>query len=94
MNPELEKLHQAIQSDPNNPQNHCDRGDYYYKSQQWEFAINDYTTAIQIDRNNPIFFVNLGKAYAAYGDENNAEANYKAAIALDPKYAKLLSQDN
>ncbi len=52
-------------------------------SNNYQEAITTYLAAISIDQNNASIFYNLGTAYQANGDLNNAQIQYQKAIDLD-----------
>ena len=58
----------------------------YYDKNNYEYAIEDYTRAIQLDPNDPNLYNNLGVAYFNIGDVNKAIENYTKAITIKPDH--------
>lgn len=60
-------------------------------SGNFQEAITTYLAAISINSNDPSIYYNLGTAYQALGDLNNAQAQYQKAIDLDKTNQTYLS---
>ncbi len=56
-------------------------------SSNYQEAITTYLAAISINPNDPSLFYNLGTAYQASSDLNNAQLNYKKALEMDKNNA-------
>ena len=52
-----------------------------------QLAIEHYTKAIDLNRQNPAAFNNRGNAYADLGDYKSAIEDYQRTIELDPNHA-------
>ena len=64
------------------------RGEDFFAARQFERAIADYTTAIQLKPNYAEAFNDRGFAYYLKGDAERAIADYTRAIELRPSYPK------
>lgn len=63
-------------------------GNNLIKAERYQEAINAYTRAIELDRNNAVYFCNRAAAYNKLGDFNAAVEDCKKAISIDPHYSK------
>jgi len=63
------------------------RGVAYVKNRDYDRAIADYDTALQIAPNHPFTHNLRGIAYRLKGEYDRAIADYSQAIQLDPTYA-------
>ena len=57
-------------------------GTYYYDKQNYNQAISDYDSAIQINPNFAEAYYNRGNSYKAIGDNARAQADFKRAKEL------------
>jgi len=55
-------------------------------------AIDHYTSAINIDGSNHVYYSNRSAAYLSKGDANNALEDAEACIGLNPNFAKGYSR--
>ncbi|MEM2175141.1 MAG: AAA family ATPase [Candidatus Micrarchaeia archaeon] len=74
--------------DPNNPMIYNNRGDAYYRKQEYEKAIADYDKAISLDKNYLKAYYNRGLAYACLQDYESAIENFSKVIELDDKFVE------
>jgi tetratricopeptide (TPR) repeat protein len=83
VDPRLRRLEDAIKSQPDNPQNHYNLGQYYYQRKEYDKALASFTRVIELspDRVNPYHV--LGDVYRDSGDNENALANYKKATEVN-----------
>ncbi len=63
---------------------HINQGADLQGRQLYDAAIQEYNAALKLDAANPNILVNLGSAYQAKGDFENAIAFYKQALSKDP----------
>ncbi len=63
-------------------------GDVYTKLKQYNNAIENYKTGIEIQPNFAHSYFNLGIAFEETGDLETAIGNYEKAISLKPNYAE------
>ena len=61
------------------------RGLKYFAKGNYEFAIEDFNTAIALDSNNAGAYFNRGSAYYKTGEFAYAIVDFDMAIALDPQ---------
>jgi len=59
------------------------RGAYFYRQNEYDRAIEDYTSAIRLYQNNDDAYVGRGKAWAKKGDSGKAVSDWKKAIELN-----------
>ena len=77
----------AIDLDPNYVLAYIDRGSSYLMLSQYENAIKDETTAIEMTP-IPMAYNIRGLAYYGLGQFDQAVADYQTAISLDPRFAR------
>src|SRR5205085_4030046 len=68
-----------------NAQSLVDQGKELYKNDQEEQAVEKFKQAIDQDPNNAEAHVRLGMSYAALGNKDDAEAEYKKSVELFKK---------
>lgn len=56
-----------------------------FKKQDWNGAIDLFTSILEVDTDNAEVYNNLGLCYVNIGDEDKAEKNYLKSIELNPK---------
>ena len=56
-----------------------------FKKQDWNGAIDLFTSIIEVDTENAEVYNNLGLCYINIGDEDKAEKNYLKSIELNPQ---------
>lgn len=56
-----------------------------FKKQDWNGAIDLFTSIVEIDTENAEVYNNLGLCYVNIGDEDKAEKNYLKSIELNPQ---------
>jgi tetratricopeptide (TPR) repeat protein len=74
-----------INLNPNDSQAYYNRGNAYYKHQEYEKAIVDYSESIRLDSTNFKAYGSRGDAYYELGEFRSAVAEYTEAIRLDLK---------
>ncbi|MDQ3801576.1 MAG: protein kinase [Acidobacteriota bacterium] len=62
------------------------QGNNYYSRRQFDKAIETYTLAIELNRNDFALYNNRGAAYHASGEYQKAIADYTKSIELNPYY--------
>ncbi len=71
------------------------RGNAYYKLDNYDAAIADYSAALKIIPNNDGVLINRGNAYHQQGKYNSAIADYSDAIKIDPRsHLALVNRGN
>ncbi len=73
---------QALQLDPNNPQEYINYGGIFYQLGQWDNAINQFQIAVSLKPDFANAHYNLGHALEQKGDLQNALAQYLAVKSL------------
>lgn len=73
---------QAVNLDPNNPQEYIALGGVYYQLGQWDNAIRQFQIAIALKSDLSNAYYNLGHAYQEKGDLNQALAQYQRVREL------------
>jgi cytohesin len=72
------KLPEAKDSD-----SYCARGDYFYRQDEFERAIEDYSSAVRLNPQNDRAYYCRGRAWAEKDNPQQAVADWKKAIELD-----------
>jgi len=67
-----------------NAEDYCKLGDKCFDEKNFDGAITNYTEAIKLESDNPIYYSNRGHAYIQKNDIDSAIANYNNAIRLEP----------
>ena len=62
----------------------------YYERGQMDIALEELGNAEKLDPTNPKIFNVYGLVYATLGDNANAEANFRKAVALAPNDSDIL----
>ncbi len=60
--------------------------DFYILSQKFEEAIKVLKKAEKIEKMNPKVYYNLGIAYEALNEKDNARDSYRLALKLNPNF--------
>ena len=69
-------------------------GNKLFKEGRYLQAIVQYSNAIQVDKNNAIFYSNRAQCYSKFGEFENALTDFQQASTLDPysfKYQYLIA---
>ena len=69
------------------PAAYLNRGIAFGDMRNFDYAINDFTTAIAIDPRNVDALLNRGLAHVAMGEFEKALSDYGAALAVKPDFA-------
>lgn len=86
----LKYLSDNIESHPGSPMHYSARGDVYLATQTWEFAIVDYTMALDLDPYNGDVYYKKGTALIEMGNIKDACHDLKAALKLGNRKASQL----
>ncbi len=87
---------QALALDPNNPQQFITLGGIYYQLGLWDDAQRQFSSAIQLKPDYANAYYNLGHAFEAKNDLNNALIAYqqvKALVGTDQASQKKISDE-
>ncbi len=63
-------------------------GDIFYHQKKYDKALLEFKDALEIDKRNATGYYNLGIAYYALGDRQNAEQKWRKAIEYEQVTAK------
>jgi type IV pilus assembly protein PilF len=63
---------------------HTDLGAGYFSQNKLAIALEEFSSAVQIDPGYPGAYNGLGLVYAALREDDKAEANFKRAVQLEP----------
>lgn len=74
----------AAKIDKTNPNAINNAGSMFYHDKKWGHAIKLYRRAIALAPDNAPFHANLGSAYIAHKEIDRGDAEYQAALNLDP----------
>jgi len=67
---------------------HKDKGNAFFKSGNYDSAINSYTTGIQLDPENPLLAANRAMAFLKKEQYQSAENDCTLCLSIDPTYVK------
>jgi tetratricopeptide (TPR) repeat protein len=67
-----------------------DRGAAYFELKKYGLAISDYKAALRFTPRDPRLWDNLGSAYGAAGQLDEAIATYNQALRVRPDYREAL----
>ena len=82
----------AIQLDPEGLENnYVRRGIVYLNSREYQLAIQDFDTALQIDPANAMAYYHRGTSYKLIGQTESSDADYLQACLLGFSLFALLS---
>lgn len=85
----IEKLKQALELDPKQPNILGHLGDSYYLTNQYDLAVDCFTRAIAIAPLDATLHTNLGNVYVKKGMIAEAQAEFSKAIQTDPAHADI-----
>jgi len=74
----------TAKTSPRSPKNHNNLGDYYFRHGEYEKAIEEFKTAIELNPNYGDAYHNLANVYRQIGNTEEAIANYKKALSFNP----------
>ena len=77
----------AARINPKDPMSHSDLGTYYMTHNQMREAVQQYEVAVEMTSDPGLLaqtYANLGAAYRALGDDDQAQANYNHSLRLNP----------
>jgi len=74
----------TAKTSPRSPKNHNNLGDYYFRHGEYQKAIEEFKTAIELMPNYGDAYHNLANVYRQIGDSEEAIANYQKALSLNP----------
>jgi tetratricopeptide (TPR) repeat protein len=80
----LERINQLISKNPKLPFAFANRAYYHYHQGNYPLAISDYDSAIFLDDDNYIYYLERGMCYEKMGRLEETFQNYKKATLLQP----------
>jgi tetratricopeptide (TPR) repeat protein len=75
---------QAIELEPKNPANHCNRGFDRHSRKEYDAAIGDFDHAIRLDPTFTLAHIGRGMSHSSTKKYTEAIADFSEAIWLDP----------
>jgi len=85
----INKLNQLIRENPNLPFAYSNRAYHYFSIGNYNQAISDYDSAIKLDQNNHIYYLEKGMCFEKMNDTQAALKNYTLASHLKPDDSKV-----
>jgi len=82
---DIAKYSRQIEQDPSNFRAYKERGNVYFRKQEFERAIADYTRAIELNPDYFLAYNNRGNVYMQTASYSLAIADYNRAIELKPE---------
>ncbi|RJR31453.1 MAG: tetratricopeptide repeat protein [Desulfobacteraceae bacterium] len=83
---QIERLENAVISNPDNVKSWTRLGNFYFDSDQYEKAIDAYQKSLSLEPNNPDVWTDLGVMYRRTEQPFKAIEAFDKAIDIDPKY--------
>lgn len=78
-------LEHALLEDSNVPQLHKNLGDYYYRAQRFDEALDSYLRTVRLDaQHGSDVYLRIGNIHYRKGDRTAAADAWKRALAMDP----------
>ena len=83
----LEYFSENLRLHPNDPECYIDRGNSYFLSKSWQWAINDYSMSLDLDPDNPDAWLSKGISLVNSGKTEDACHDFRRSFALGNKKA-------
>jgi tetratricopeptide (TPR) repeat protein len=83
----LEYFSENLRLHPSDPECYIDRGNSYFNSKSWQWAINDFSMSLDLDPGNSDAWLSKGIALLSSGKNEDACHDFKQAFALGNKRA-------
>ena len=81
----LKDLNVGLEKSPNSEMCYFARGDVYFIKEEFQKAVDDYTSGLNIKLNIGVLS-QRAKAYEGLGEREKALADFKAVLAQVPNY--------
>ncbi len=78
----IKAIDYAILLEPKNSYYYIGRADYYFRKQEFQTALEEYSKAIQISQNDPNSYEGRAKCYKALGNIELFKEDFKKAFLL------------
>jgi lipoprotein NlpI len=85
------QFNKAIQTFPNNPIVHNDRGMYRQQRKQFDEALADFTRVVELKNDAYYAFTNRGFTLMEQGNPQAAESDFDRSLAILPNQAMVFS---
>jgi len=83
----LEYFSENLRLHPNDPECYIDRGNSYFISKSWQWAINDYSMSLDLDPDNSNAWLSKGISLVNSGKKEDACHDFRRSFALGNKKA-------
>lgn len=83
----LKYFSENLKNNPNDPQCYIDRAGSYFSARSWEWAVKDYTMALDLDPANSETWLNKGISLLNAGKTEDACYDFKKSFSLGNKKA-------
>ena len=83
----LDYFSRNLKLHPNDPVCYIDRGNSYFVSKTWDYAISDYSMALDIQPSDSEVWLNKGVALLSIGKTDDACHDFREALTLGNKRA-------
>ncbi len=83
----IEYFNKNLKLHPFDPQCYIDRGNSYFTSRSWEFAIKDYSMSLDLQPGNSDVWLNKGISLLNSGKINDACFDFRKSLSLGNKKA-------
>ena len=89
-NEDILSVTKKIQKNPSLAENYYLRANAFYFQKEYNLAIQDFTTSLQLEPKNPLYRYRLAESYLEKDSANYEEASkqLKTAIQIKPDYAE------
>ncbi len=84
----LPYLNKCLENDKTNPEYFTMRGNAYMQTKTYQYAIKDYSMALDLEPNDADAYLNKGIARQKLGDQDGACSDWKKADRLGSKKAR------
>ena len=83
----LQYFSENLKNNPNDPRCYIERANSYFSSKSWDWAIKDYTMALDLDPGNSDTWLNKGIALLNSGKKDDACYDFRKSFSLGNKKA-------
>ncbi|MCX6333302.1 MAG: tetratricopeptide repeat protein [Bacteroidia bacterium] len=83
----LEYFSENLRLHPNDPECYIDRGNSYFLSKSWQWAVNDYSMSLDLDPYNQEAWLSKGISLVNSGKTEDACHDFRMSFALGNKKA-------
>ncbi len=83
----LEYFNRNVRLHPSDPQSYIDRGNSYFLSRSWDWAIKDYSMSLDLQPGNAEAWLNKGISLLNSGKVNDACFDFRMSLSLGNRKA-------